>query len=144
MCCKFIFLSLLVSFFTPVGAATAVPEDVTIKKIAVESRDQAKKVLGNHQRYLKLLFEQSRDPYYGKFKWSEDCLKKNVIGTIVETKTSLLVQSELLLDSTRKPGVCVGKRYSYGMIFCDGADHVNEFSIPHGTSAKFTAIKLCE
>lgn len=91
------------------------PVPPVIKRISVASTAEAKKYIQNQRNFLVLLFEQSRDPYYGTPKWSEDCLKQNQIGDIRETETYIALQAKLILrymepgycatDGRNKPGV---------------------------------------
>jgi len=119
------------------------PESAAVRRIPVDSKDQAKKVIENHVRYLRLLFEQSRDPYYGTPKWSDECLKANEIGESAAAGAALLSVSNLILDSKSQPGHCKGVSHTVVMLYCDGQKEVQEIKIPNPPPAGFGPRGLC-
>ena len=115
---------------TKTNKLTAFPLDAQVRTIDVSSAEQAKKVIDNHVRFLKLLFEQSRDPYYGTLKWSEECLKQNVIGERVDFNGSMASSSVLFLDENGKPGHCSGSRLMVVYVYCAGSKIMSEIRYP--------------
>jgi hypothetical protein len=81
-----------------------VPGTITHKRILPEA--EARKKIMSHRNYLHFLFEQSRDPYYGTPKWSEECLTANQIGQVIEDKNQIALISELFLNSQGDAGYC--------------------------------------
>ncbi len=76
-----------------------------IKKTPASSKEEAAKHLQNRFNYLTLMYEQSRDPYYGHPKWSEYCLKMTKIGSVTKSDGVTSV-SELYVDDKGNPGLC--------------------------------------
>jgi hypothetical protein len=75
----------------PLGAM----RDALIRKYPVNDRTEALALIQSRYNYLKLLFEQSREPYYGENKWTEECLKENVVGPIEDNNSSISMNSGL-------------------------------------------------
>lgn len=137
------FLSLVLLFLLGCSSVASLPSHAVVRRIPVDSSDQAKKVIENHVRYLRMLFEQSRDPYYGTPKWSEACLKANVIGDRIELEQSFSSTSTLILDSKGTAGHCKGETYSVIMLFCAGSNEVQEIKVPQSLPAGFNTRSFC-
>lgn len=137
------FLSLALLFFMGCSSVASAPSNAIIRRIPVDSSEQAKKVIENHVRYLRMLFEQSRDPYYGTPKWSDECLKANVVGERLDVGSSFSSSSTLILDSKGAPGHCKGESHAVIMLFCSGAKEVQEIKIPHPLPDGFTEKSFC-
>lgn len=101
----------------------------TKRDIKVSSVSDARHIIQNHRRYLSELFRQSRDPYYNKNKWSDECLRENVIGEIQEFEGHPLSISILYLDQSLQPGACSGERFHVIMIYCPELAAVREIKI---------------
>lgn len=100
-------------------------------------------MMDNHVKFLKFLFEQSRDPYYGQPKWSEACLKDNEIGEVNDKNQIIESRSTVFLDQSFMPGICTGTKYYFILIYCRGSKFLKEIKIP----VTKTALKsefLCE
>lgn len=108
----------------------AYPEEAEMRIIDVSSPDQAKKVIDNHVRFLELLFEQSRDPYYGELKWSKKCLADNIIGKRVEKDGVVSSTSTLYLNANGRPGHCTGVMHVFALVYCPGSSIVIETKFP--------------
>ena len=128
---------------TKTNRLPAFPSDAKVRTIDVSSAEQAKKVIDNHVRFLKLLFEQSRDPYYGKLKWSEECLKANQVGERIEVGDSMVSNSTLLLDSRGGPGNCGGTSHAVIMLYCPGAKEVHEIKFAGPVSSGLGPEEYC-
>jgi hypothetical protein len=76
-----------------------------IKKTPATSKEEAANILQKRFNYLTLMYEQSRDPYYGHPKWSEYCLKMTKIGSVTKNEGVTSV-SELYVDGNGNPGFC--------------------------------------
>jgi hypothetical protein len=111
-------------------------EQGQVRKIPVASRDEARKIMGNHLNFLKLLFEQSHDPYYGKPRWSVECLQINQVGEIIESSTSLQSLSTLLLGPNGHAGHCsendAVKKSHLIYVWCESSPELIELKIPTG------------
>jgi hypothetical protein len=116
----------------------------TMKEIEVDSGEQAKKIITNRIRYLNLLFEQSRDPYYGKLKWSPECLASNKVGKLEESEGSLFFRSQLYLDDKGREGVCKGALSEVIMSYCKNEKVVRETKTQLDLKAKKTVKDLCK
>lgn len=106
------------------------------RDISVSSLSEARFVIRNNHRYLTELFRQSKDPYYNKNRWEENCLKENVLGDIQESATTLKFISLLYLDEYFQPGICVGERYHVIMVYCPDQKKVREMKIDLGDELK--------
>jgi hypothetical protein len=106
------------------------------KSIPVSTRDEARKVINNKINFIKMIFEQSTDPYFGTPRWSEYCLKLNSIGTPIETTNGIQVFSTLVLNSVGEPGYCsdaeTQTRSHVVYIYCEGSKRVLEITYPFG------------
>lgn len=118
-----------------------------IKLIPVSSRSEALKYFHNQRNYLILLFEQSRDPYYGKPKWTEECLKSNIPGPISETANMLTMTSSLFLDSDGNPGLCPESKSAIKsqvlLIYCDRSSEILSLKFPTQAGIDLKKYKLC-
>jgi hypothetical protein len=101
----------------------------TKRDIKVKSASEARHIIQNHERYLSELFRQSRDPYYNKNKWSDECLRDNVVGKTHEFEGRPLSISILYLDQSLQPGACFGERFHVIMIYCPELGAVREIKI---------------
>lgn len=85
------------------GCATRPLPQLDKKQLKV---DDGKSFIQRKHRYYELLFEQHRDPYYGTPRWSENCLKENVIGKVVEKNNMIMLSSDLYLNADGEAGYC--------------------------------------
>ena len=119
------------------------------RTIPVADRKAAKAYLQNQVNYLKILFEQSKDPYYGQPKWTEECLKTNRIGEIENFDGGLLVLSDLLLDEEGNPGFCPEapeesfRAYSL-LLYCEPQKQVQEMKIRYEDGLVLKGTDLCK
>jgi hypothetical protein len=109
-------------------------EQAKVRKIQVANRDEARKVMSNHLNFLKLQFEQSYDPYYGKPRWPEGCLQVNQVGDIIDSVKSLQSLSNLLLDRNGHAGHCLEtesiKKSHLIYLWCESSTELIELKIP--------------
>lgn len=122
----------LLLFFSLLSCATApeksAPENAGPFKVhKFSTAKEARNFITNRSRYLKLLFEQAYDPYYNTPKWSEDCLRKNVIGNVVNQSGHVLFSSRLVLNSQGEPGHCTGREAEVVYVQCGDEPLVSEF-----------------
>lgn len=127
-----LFLFFLVMFFLSCSTSNTSEylRNAKIHTIAVSSKKEARAVIENKIRFLNILFEQSQDPYYGKLKWSEDCLKQNKIGKLEIGDSLMLASSILYLDSDGNPGLCSGKLFNVTLVYCYANNAVKEIKTP--------------
>jgi hypothetical protein len=118
-----------------------------LKKIEVASQKEARTWMQNQLNFVTMLFQQSRDPYYGVPKWSDECMKENKIGHITENPKGLQVVSELYLSEQGFPGLCstsTGATRSFIIyIYCQETTFVQEIRIPWGKNLSSLATDLC-
>jgi len=103
----------------------------------VESSKAAEHLITNRLNFLKALFEQSIDPYFGTARWSPECLAANKIGEVKQTARGLVVVSELLLNQEFAPGFCFSTMgrdaavapYYQIWSFCQGGSTVEEIIV---------------
>lgn len=115
-----------------------------IKYIPVQSPEEARMVIENDVRFLKRLFTQSRDPYYGRPKWSESCLADNRIGELViEEGGFLQAASEIFIDYNANPGVCKGFKVIKRLVYCPGDKSVLHLRTPVAHNKPLTGKDLC-
>lgn len=111
-----------------------------------KSRMDAKRIIQNRQNYLRILFEQSVDPYYGKPKWSDECLSANRIGSIEEAKESIVLWSQLILKD-QKEGFCPGDKEAKAshvlMVYCEGSGTVQEYKFSAEIQFNLKEIQFC-
>lgn len=114
------------------------------KKIPVESKEQASLVINNHLSFLREIFTQSHDPYYGNAKWTEECLFQNKIGQIQEEASSLRAESFLFVDHNNEVGQCSGEHKYLLYVYCDGDSYVREAWFSQENYLKIGREKLCD
>lgn len=118
-----------------------------VRKINASTTEEANKILQSRFNYLTLLFEQSRDPYYGQPKWSESCLRENIIGAIAKNKSELVSVSQLYVDGKGGPGFCPENPYAlkaYEVSFyCEKEQTVYQITIPSKENFDLKKVGLC-
>lgn len=123
-------------------------DPLVMKSVPVKSKSEAKKYIQNQRNYLVLLFEQSRDPYYGVPKWKDECLKANRIGEIVETQSAVILSSQLYFDPKGTPGFCFGDpSIVYGqqlIIYCEGDNVVKDMIFKTPVELDHSKYKICD
>lgn len=132
---------------TPIARKIRESHNPIIKEVNVSSRVEAKKYIHNQRNYLVLLFEQSRDPYYGTPKWNEHCLRDNRIGDVEETKEAIFLSSRLFLNQEGSAGFCFGGDAKYGqhvIIYCEGSEKVLDMKFITPSELNLKEYKLCE
>jgi hypothetical protein len=139
---------MFLSIFLLMGCTSKIyPEKLTsssqIRKISVNTAREARMVVDNQVRFLELLFEQSRDPYYGQLKWSETCLLENQVGQQESRGQAYLSISKLYFDEKGNPGVCFGNRMIYVWLYCSDDQFVQEIRIPIHRENQLNEILWC-
>lgn len=122
-------------------------QPLEIKDVPVTSRLEARKYIQNQRNYLVLLFEQSRDPYYGTPKWNEACLKANKIGEITDTPSHITLSSRLFLDKQGAPGFCFeDASVVYGqqvLVYCEGDKVVRDLKFRTSDELEIKKYNIC-
>ncbi|MFL5783514.1 MAG: hypothetical protein ACJ76H_02820 [Bacteriovoracaceae bacterium] len=90
------------------------------------SGKEAKNFIVNKANYLKLLFEQSHDPYYGTPRWTPECLDKNRVGKVEEKYGNTFLRNQLFLNNEYEPGFCQGSYSDVIWIQCKDEKRVTE------------------
>lgn len=101
-----------------------------IKHFPVKNSSEAKNYIQNQLNFLAMLFEQSREPYYGTPRWTEECLKENQIGKIEDNGNGMKAISRLYLDKNGNTGHCSTSFETYHSyviyLYCSEKDVVME------------------
>ncbi len=132
----FLFVVLIVSCaHRPTGTETlAHTPPVKVKFVKVDNLERARVVMNNKLAYIRSIFEQSHDPYYGAEQWTEKCIKENVIGEIRETSQGLFANSKLYLNDQLENGFCSNdpnaKPYHRVYYYCLGATEIKHLIVP--------------
>jgi hypothetical protein len=118
------------------------------KLIPVSSRDEAFKVIGNKTNFIKMIFEQTVDPYFGTPRWSEYCLGINQIGNVIESNNGIQSTSLLYLNKEGEPGFCNDRPellHSYVIfLYCEGMKDVLEMRFIKRPEENFPLNSLCD
>jgi hypothetical protein len=118
------------------------------KLIPVSSREEARKVINNKVNFIKMIFEQSKDPYFGTPRWSDQCMSINKIGTVTDSPNGIQAISFLILDHSGEPGFCNDRsnqaRHSLIYLYCDGMKNVLEIKYPSLKEFEPASDDLCE
>jgi hypothetical protein len=120
----------------------------TEKMIPVASKDEARKVISNRTNFLKMIFEQTKDPYFGTLRWSEYCLSLNKIGLVTESPKGIQSISQLILNQNGEPGFCrdhvdhVPSRLI--LVYCEGMSAVIEIKLDNVIENNISSADLCE
>lgn len=119
-----------------------------VKKTNALNVDEAKKILQSRFNYLTMLFEQSRDPYYGHPKWTDYCLQSNKIGPVTKTQNAIMSVSEIYVDGSGNPGFCPENPYAlkaYEIAFyCENEQMVYQISLPSKDKLDLQKVSLCK
>ncbi len=137
---KLIPLLILFSCSTPV---VTLPQNAKISTKSFSSPGEAKNFIRNKWNYINILFEQSRDPYYGTPRWPEECLAKHEFGKIQEKFGNTFFSSRLLLNAKNEPGDCQGKPYDVVQLHCKDEAVTHEIICPVGECSVFTEKNPC-
>jgi hypothetical protein len=141
---KYLFLLMMI-----VSCASKKPVQKTVvKEFPASSKDRALKILETRQRYLKLLFENNEMPVDGEKKWTSQCVSENKVGNPEEIGDSLLLISELYLDSSLKEGFCSDKfyvrKFTAIYIYCKDQKKVLDIRFPYVENPKPDQRNLCQ
>ena len=122
--------------------------DYRQRLIPVSNLDEAKKVMGNKVNFLKMLFEQTIDPYFGTPKWSPACLEINKVGEVLEITKGIQSTSDIILNPGGDPGYCLDKtvyKPSYVVYFyCEGMTGVTEIKFSKVEGEEKLPGNLCD
>jgi hypothetical protein len=80
-----------------------------IRRIPVEDPKNLKAMVENRRNYRIEFFRQSKDPYFGKNRWSESCLSRNITGPLVESSDGFLFRSSATADAKFQTEVCLAE-----------------------------------
>lgn len=120
--------------------------EASFKTYPANSPIEARRIIQNKFNFLRMLFEQSYDPYYGKPKWAENCLKANTIGSIIESEESIYLHSKLILKDN-KEGFCPEDKDTVEsnvlMVFCKNSSAVQEYRFSQRVKFDPGSISLC-
>jgi hypothetical protein len=72
----------------------------------VESSNSSKAMVTNRHRYLKDLFQQSKDPYFGTDRWSADCMSRNKIYDLETNADGFKYRAQLTASQDLRTGFC--------------------------------------
>lgn len=103
-----------------------IPHDAKVTTKTFASVTEAKNYVKNKWNYINILYEQSRDPYYGTPRWPEECLKKHQFGKVMEKHGNTFFLSHLLLNQKDEPGDCQGREADVAYLQCKGQTSVHE------------------
>ena len=119
-----------------------------IKERPVSSVADANNYMQNQLNYLNLLYQQSRDPYYGQYKWSEYCLNVTKIGSVEVKEKYLLSVSDLYMNDEGDFGHCpenkMAKRAYFILLYCmNKKEVVYDIRVQFDTQFDFEKLDLC-
>lgn len=137
---KILALIVLTSCATKV---VTLPKSAKVTTKTFASSKEAKNFVKNKWNYINILYEQSRDPYYGTPRWPEDCLKKHTFGKILEQHGNTFFLSTLLVNDKNEPGDCQGKAVDMAWLQCKDQSSVYEIICGPGECAKLIEGNAC-
>lgn len=133
-------------FLLILSACSQLPKNAYVRRISVSGEAEARNVIKNQGSFLKDIFQQSHDPYYNLPKWSEACLKGNIIGEAVEKDGAIRSVSELWLKNN-EAGYCPGKDESVKSLaifeYCPGTKEVLVLKFPEEGNQHFKEKSVC-
>jgi len=114
----------------------------------ISSEAEAKTYMQNQLNYLKLLYQQSRDPYYGEPKWTEYCLKNTKIGEIKINKHYFISVSDLYMNADGEFGYCPGNRVAergyFILLYCMNKKNViSDIRLQYDPNLDLKKLDLC-
>lgn len=130
-------------FFLLFSCATAkLPTTAKVTEKNFSTAEEARHFVKNRLTYLRLLFEQSFDPYYNTPKWDPACLVANQIGKLQEKNGSLWFVSRLFLNENGDVGFCSGKMTEITLLHCPGEKKTYEIHCLPGECGHLSS-QLC-
>jgi hypothetical protein len=119
----------------------------SIKSFHVSSTEDAKKYFEKTEKFLKLIFEQSKNPFTAYPRWTDQCLAENIIGTIKEEEKHITMESSLLMNYFGSIGNCSNSSYAkkgvYLILYCKGSQEILEFKYPAVHALNLKEYVLC-
>ncbi len=80
--------------------------EIRYKLMKTENSEIGQRMVAGRRSYLVDFYRQTQDPYFGTERWSADCLKKNQIDGLVETREATSFRARLTADEELKTGSC--------------------------------------
>ena len=80
--------------------------EIRYKLLKTENPEIGRRMVAGRQSYLVDFYRQAQDPYFGTERWSPECLKKNRIDDLVDTKDATSFRARLTADDELKTGSC--------------------------------------
>ncbi len=80
--------------------------EIRYKLLKTESSEIGQRMVAGRRSYLVDFYRQTQDPYFGTERWSADCLQKNQIGSLIETREATSFRARLTADRELKTGSC--------------------------------------
>ncbi len=111
----------------------SLPESAKVFTKDFPSAKEAINSVINKRNYLQLLFEQSRDPYYGTPKWPEECLKQNTFDKLQHENGNSLFIAHLILNEKGDAGHCQGNETEIIYLHCKDEAKSHEIHCPPGS-----------
>ena len=125
----------LLFLFSCSTSVVSIPKDAKVTSKTFSSPAEARNFVRNKWNYINILYEQSRDPYYGTPRWPEECLKRHEFGKISDHFGNTFFLSRLLLNDKDEPGDCNGKAADVAYLQCKDESSVREIICRPGECA---------
>ena len=92
----------------------------------VEGEQQGQAIVRQRNNFLQDFFRQSKDPYFGRERWSSQCLEKNKVGEPGQVNGHFGFLAQLTVDNLWNPGICTPEAIAsvFMIIFCEQSNRV--------------------
>lgn len=125
----------------------SIDEKFVVKEIPVEDEKEALARINNRLNYLKLLFEQSLDPYHETPKWEAHCYEDNRPGKAERNGEIIYSVSRLYFDSRKYEGFCSDKFYAspgYSIdVYCPDKKILRQYKFLSAKKISVETLDLC-
>jgi hypothetical protein len=82
-------------------------EKIKVRRVRVQDPANLHAMVENRRNYRLDFFRQSKDPYFGRDRWSESCLTRNTTGTLLDSSDGKYFRSNATANVSLQTEVCL-------------------------------------
>lgn len=82
-------------------------DKLTIRRVRVQDAANLRAMVENRRAYRLDFFRQTKDPYFGKNRWSESCLKRNATGTLMDSSDGKYFRNNATANAALQTETCL-------------------------------------
>ena len=110
------------------------------KLLRIEKIESGDSMTESRRAFLLDFYRQSKDPYFGSNRWSDECLRRNRIGEITQNSNGVSFRSQLTADVNLKTGICTQDSIDVVQLvgYCKSSRIFYDFVLTGKNSDRFT------